>query len=99
MKRQEPVKQKQQRYCVLAVGSRDKSVSIWLTALKRPLVVIYDVFKDSVLDLSWSRDHNILLACSTDGTVAAFVFSEDELGKQSSHEDKVKKKKQFKSFF
>lgn len=89
MTRQEPVKKKQQQYCVLAVGSRDRSLSIWMTSLQRPLVVIHDLFKDSILDLSWSRDKNILLACSTDGTVAGFMFSEDELGTALSGEDKV----------
>lgn len=89
MKRIEPVKKKQQQYCVLAVGSRDRSLSIWLTALQRPLVVVHDLFKDSILDLSWSRDRNILLACSTDGSIAGMIFNENELGTALSSEDKV----------
>lgn len=60
-----------------------------MTSLQRPLVVIYDLFNDSILDLSWSRDKNILLACSTDGTVAGLMFSEDELGTSLSPDDKV----------
>lgn len=89
MKRVEPLKKKQQQYCVLAIGSRDKSLSVWITALQRPLVVVHNLFKDSILDLSWSRDRNLLLACSTDGTVAGFMFSENELGTALSAEDKV----------
>ncbi|KAJ2953000.1 hypothetical protein O0L34_g7380 [Tuta absoluta] len=46
------------KYCCAAVGSRDRALSIWLTSLKRPLVVIHDLFGDSVLDLSWSSDGN-----------------------------------------
>lgn len=84
MKRIEPTKKKQQQYCVLAVGSRDRSLSIWLTALQRPLVVVHDLFKDSILDLSWSRHRNILLACSTDGTIAGKLRN-----------DFLKKKKKF----
>ncbi|VVC98395.1 unnamed protein product [Leptidea sinapis] len=33
--------------CCAAVGSRDRALSIWLTSLKRPLVVIYNLFSDS----------------------------------------------------
>ena len=65
--------------CV-ALGSRDRSLSVWLTSLKRPLVVIHDLFNDSILDLSWSADGYELLVCSTDGSVAYFGFSEKELG-------------------
>ncbi|KAA0200169.1 hypothetical protein HAZT_HAZT005090 [Hyalella azteca] len=36
------------QYCCLAVGARDRSLSIWFTSLKRPLLVIHDVFEDSV---------------------------------------------------
>ena len=40
-------------YTCCAVGSRDQSVSIWLTSLRRPLVVIHDMFDNSVMDISW----------------------------------------------
>ena len=64
----------------LALGSRDRSVSIWLTSLKRPLVVIHDLFTNSVLDLSWSHDGYQLIACSLDGSIAFLSFSETEIG-------------------
>lgn len=57
--------------------------------MNRPLLVIYDLFEDSVLDLSWSSDRHILLACSKDGTVACIMFSDEELGTSISKEDKV----------
>lgn len=88
LKRQAPVKNKSQQYCCLAVGSRDHSLSVWLTALQRPVVVIHELFKETVLDMSWSNDRHVLLACSTDGTVAGVIFSEDELGTMLSEEDK-----------
>ncbi|XP_037028576.1 protein HIRA homolog [Bradysia coprophila] len=88
LKRQTSKANKAQQYCCLAVGSRDRALSIWMTALKRPLVVIYDLFQDSILDLSWSTDGHILLACSTDGTIACLQFSANELGKPLSEEDK-----------
>lgn len=57
----------------------------------RPLIVVHDLFTDSVLDLSWSqnKDQTVLLACSTDGTIAALVLSEEELGTSLSTEEKV----------
>ena len=71
-------------YGCIAIGSRDRSVSIWLTNLKRPLVVMHDLFLDSVLDFSWSSDGYELMVCSFDGTVAYFVFTEKELGMRLS---------------
>ena len=64
----------------IAIGSRDRSLSVWLTSLKRPLVVTHDLFGDSILDLSWSTDGYELMVCSTDGSVAYICFSEKELG-------------------
>ena len=88
LKRQAPKAQKPQQYCCLAVGSRDRSLSVWMTALQRPLVVIHELFNDSILDLSWGPDKCILMACSGDGTVACLQFSENELGNPLSEEDK-----------
>lgn len=70
---------KENHGCV-ALGSRDRSLSVWLTNLKRPLLVMHDLFKDSILDLSWSTDGYELLVCSTDGSVAYLSFSKKELG-------------------
>lgn len=88
LKRQAPKSQKPQQYCCLAVGSRDRSLSVWMTALQRPLVVIHELFNDSILDLSWGPEKCILMACSGDGTVACLQFSENEFGNPLSEEDK-----------
>ncbi|XP_004518837.1 protein HIRA homolog [Ceratitis capitata] len=76
------------QYCCMAMGSRDRSLSVWMTALNRPLVVIHDLFSDSILDLSWGPAKCILMACSGDGTVACLQFSETELGTPVSDEEK-----------
>lgn len=60
-----------------------------MTALQRPLVVVKDLFTDSILDVSWNTDHNIMLACSTDGTVAGLQFDANELGTPLTVDDKV----------
>lgn len=70
------------------MGSRDRSLSVWMTALQRPLVVVKDLFTDSILDVSWNTDHNIMLACSTDGTVAGLQFDANELGTPLNVDDK-----------
>ncbi|GBP56222.1 Protein HIRA homolog [Eumeta japonica] len=74
--------------CCAAVGSRDRALSIWLTSLKRPLVVVHDLFSDSVLDLSWSSNGLNLLACSSDGTVACIQFTNKEIGTPLTLEEK-----------
>lgn len=74
--------------CCAAVGSRDRTLSIWLTSLKRPLVVVHDLFTDSVLDLCWSDDGLTLLACSSDGSVACLQFSNQEIGTPLSLDEK-----------
>ncbi|XP_045597178.1 protein HIRA isoform X2 [Procambarus clarkii] len=68
------------QYCCVAIGSRDRSISIWFTSLKRPLVVVHDIFDDSVLDLSWSSCGRYLMAVSKDGTLAFINFSPEEIG-------------------
>ncbi|XP_017051908.1 protein HIRA homolog [Drosophila ficusphila] len=73
------------QYCCLAVGSRDRSLSVWMTALQRPMIVIHELFNDSILDLSWGPQECLLMACSGDGTVACLKFTEEELGKPISH--------------
>jgi len=65
-----------------AIGSRDRSISVWLTSLKRPLVVIHDLFEDSILDLTWDSKGQILMATSWDGTIAVIEFRLDEIGEQ-----------------
>jgi WD40 repeat protein len=84
-----PHMSKPQQYCCCAIGSRDRSLSVWLTALKRPLVIIKELFNDSVLDLTWSFDGLVMMACSWDGTIACVQFEETEIGKALSINEKV----------
>lgn len=53
---------------------------MWLTSLKRPLVVIHELFTHSVLDASWSPCGLRLAACSWDGTAVFIEFTQQELG-------------------
>uniref|UniRef100_A0A4W3ITK3 Protein HIRA n=1 Tax=Callorhinchus milii TaxID=7868 RepID=A0A4W3ITK3_CALMI len=76
-------------YCCCAVGSKDRSLSVWLTCLKRPLVVIHELFDKSIMDISWTLTGLGMLVCSMDGTVAFLDFSQEELGDPLTEEEKV----------
>nr|CAD1838553.1 unnamed protein product [Ananas comosus var. bracteatus] len=74
----------QQPYNVIAIGSQDRTITVWTTASARPLFVAKHFFTQSVVDLSWSPDGYDLFACSLDGTVATFHFEVKELGHRLS---------------
>lgn len=69
-----------QPYNVIAIGSQDRTITVWTTASARPLFVAKHFFTQSVVDLSWSPDGYSLFACSLDGSVATFHFEAKELG-------------------
>lgn len=69
-----------QPYNVIAIGSQDRTITVWTTASARPLFVAKHFFTQSVVDLSWSPDGYSLFACSLDGTVATFHFEVKEIG-------------------
>lgn len=73
-----------QPYNVIAIGSQDRTITVWTTASPRPLFVAKHFFSQSVVDLSWSPDGYSLFACSLDGTVATFYFDPNELGHRLS---------------
>ncbi|KAL6976407.1 hypothetical protein U1Q18_025195 [Sarracenia purpurea var. burkii] len=71
-----------QPYNIIAIGSQDRTITVWTTASPRPLFVAKHFFTQSVVDLSWSPDGYSLFACSLDGTVSTFHFEEKELGRK-----------------
>ncbi|XP_050369457.1 protein HIRA-like isoform X2 [Argentina anserina] len=73
-----------QPYNVIAIGSQDRTITVWTTASPRPLFVAKHFFTQSVVDLSWSPDGYSLFACSLDGSVATFHFEIKELGQRLS---------------
>lgn len=76
-----------QPYNVIAIGSQDRTITVWTTASPRPLFVAKHFFTQSVVDLSWSPDGYSLFACSLDGTVATFHFEVKELGHRLSDDE------------
>ena len=72
---------KKEMFVLVALGSRDRSFSVWTTNLKRPFFVVNEAFDQGVVDVSWSSDGQVLLACSMDGTIAAAILSREEVGR------------------
>ncbi|CAF3014606.1 unnamed protein product [Rotaria socialis] len=72
------------RRCLLAIGSKDRTLSLWLTSPRQPLCVVNDFFASGILDMSWClNDDNGLITlgiCSPDGACAFIIFNKDELG-------------------
>ncbi|KAL8496382.1 hypothetical protein ACS0TY_020191 [Phlomoides rotata] len=74
-------------YNVIAIGSQDRTITVWTTASPRPLFVAKHFFTQSVVDLTWSPDGYTLFACSLDGTVATFHFDVSEIGEKLTDSD------------
>ncbi|KAK0420832.1 hypothetical protein QR680_014915 [Steinernema hermaphroditum] len=72
-----------------AVASSDKGLSIWsIPSVSRPILVISNLFKHSIMDLAWCGTS--LAACSMDGTVRFLDFQAKELGYMLSDTDMAK---------
>ncbi|XP_051113355.1 protein HIRA isoform X2 [Andrographis paniculata] len=71
-----------QAYNVIAIGSQDRTITVWTTASPRPLFVAKHFFSQSVVDLTWSPDGYSLFACSLDGSTATFHFDVNEIGQK-----------------
>lgn len=59
---------------ICALGSQDRSISVWVTQFNRPVCVAADIFDSNVYDLAWTPDGKSLFACSQDGTVACVLL-------------------------
>ncbi|VDN97158.1 unnamed protein product [Rodentolepis nana] len=73
----------------LAIGGKDRCLSVWSTARRRALVVLRDLFTHAISDLTWSATGQELMVCSLDGSVAYLCFTKDELGEPLSPEETV----------
>ncbi|KAI8644133.1 WD40-repeat-containing domain protein [Parasitella parasitica] len=62
---------------ICALGSQDRSISIWVTQFNRPVCVAADIFDNNVYDIAWTPDGKNLFACSQDGTVACILLDKE----------------------
>ena len=76
-----------QGYPVVALGSQDKIITVWLLSSPRPIAILKHFFESTAVDLSWSADGYTLFACSQDGTIAIFNFTDKELGGRLSDKE------------
>ena len=60
---------------IVAMGSQDGSISLWSNVSDTPIVVFWDLFYHSVLDISWSLEGDKFFACSFDGSVVQVSLS------------------------
>ena len=63
-----------QAYSVIALASAESTITIWKPSMQKPFVIVTDLFKAGITDLSWGFNGNILIASSTDGEVAMLHF-------------------------
>jgi len=67
-------------YSVCAIGGLDCTVTVWTTSSNRALLVVEEVFREAVLDLTWSPNGLTLFAASHDGSILVVTFDEESLG-------------------
>jgi WD40 repeat protein len=67
-------------FSVLAIGSHDCVLSLWSTRRATPLLILTEVWSDSILDLSWSADGHTLLVASHDGSIVALRIEQAVFG-------------------
>ena len=72
--------------CLIAAGSQDHRLTVWRSSATKAVFVASKFFKQTVVDVAWTPDGYGLLAVSTDGSLAAFQFTEAELGAALSAE-------------
>eukprot|EP01048_Picozoa_sp_COSAG05_P020324 COSAG05_NODE_3426_length_2075_cov_1.899291_2_plen_479_part_01 len=75
-------------YTCVAIGSQDKSFSVWIASQVRPILVSQTFFDGSVLDITWGHDGYTLMCCSYDGSIVMFRFEPEELGPSVSEEER-----------
>ncbi|KAK0248146.1 hypothetical protein B0A54_10341 [Friedmanniomyces endolithicus] len=74
---------------VVACAGQDKTISIWNTSFPRPFVTTSELASKPISDLAWSPDGETLYCTSLDGTIAALIFENSELGWPAQAADNV----------
>ncbi|KAM0674755.1 hypothetical protein GVAV_001945 [Gurleya vavrai] len=73
----------QDNLMVIAVGSQDRSVSLWSSKNPKPFLLIKNIFNQPILDMFW--DEKTLFVCSYDGFIKKLIFNDLELGLDSEN--------------
>ncbi|KAG7742214.1 hypothetical protein KL932_002356 [Ogataea haglerorum] len=65
---------------VLATAGQDRTLAIWSTGAATPVVVAADISMNTITDLAWDPNGEILFLSSLDGSIMTVFFDEYELG-------------------
>lgn len=65
---------------VVACAGQDRTISVWNTSFPRPFFTSMEMSAKSISDLAWHPDGEMIFVTSLDGTIAAFIFQQGELG-------------------
>ena len=74
-------------FSVLAVGSHDCTLSLWSTRRPTPLLLLTEIWTDSILDLSWTADGRTLVVSAHDGSIVVLQFEEGVFGGRAATEE------------
>jgi hypothetical protein len=77
-----------QPFLCYALADVNQMVTIWVTKQEHAVAVIAHAMDRPITDLRWSREGNVLLIASLDGTVMVVHFADDEIGKKMSEDEK-----------
>lgn len=61
---------------IVAIADDKATLTIWSPGRNRPIVVCKNMFKQTVLDMSWTADGRSLLVCSMDGNFSVLDCSD-----------------------
>lgn len=74
-------------FSVLAVGSHDCTLSLWSTRRPTPLLLLTEIWTESILDLSWTADGRTLVVSAHDGSIVVLQFDEGVFGGRAATEE------------
>ena len=75
------VKETNEVTCLLAIASKDRAVSFWLSSRPKAFLALHELLDDEVVDLSWATNSIELAACSITGKIKFVLFRDSEIGR------------------
>ncbi|KAG7663416.1 HIR1 [[Candida] subhashii] len=67
-------------HTVVATGGQDRTLAIWSTSNARPIVVLQDIVDNSITDIVWAPEGELLYFSCLDGSITCIKFDKGELG-------------------
>eukprot|EP00775_Hariotina_reticulata_P005624 gene5624-5863_t len=67
---------------VMACGSNDRTMTIWVSELALPLMHCSQVHKGPIVDVAWTPDGYSLITTSNEDSIVVFRWDRQQLGQQ-----------------